>query len=78
MKDWQVGILVALIIIGIIIGVGWTLRTSNVRNCAAKSEQSGYPTKYERSQCLVEIAPSLWVRDWEVVYYLDHVEQYEQ
>jgi hypothetical protein len=45
-----------------------------VIDCRMKAEDSGHPTKFERGECWVEIAPNLWVRDYDVMYYLDLVE----
>jgi len=76
MKNWQKTLVAIVIIAGIVVGFVRFAHVVNVRGCAAKEEQSGRSTEYVRGTCLVEIASGLWVRDWEVVYYLDHVQQH--
>ena len=75
MKDWQKRLLFVVIMMGVIAGIVALIHTVATRDCVVLEKQTNYSTKYVRGSCFVEIAPGLWIRDWEVIYYLDHIEQ---
>ena len=70
---------VIVLIIGLLVFGIWRLdqksKAISIRKCQEASERIGLPSRYIDGTCYIEIAEGLWVREYDVKYNLEHVDQ---